>query len=261
VALTFGDARPSVRAVAEKAVSDQVAYRSRVLVYVDILGWRKLVAKSATDFSDMEQVGQAVVALKNSIESAEQLKGLDEELAPEVTVFSDTVVASCPPDPTAIELLLTNVQAFCLNLMAVGLYTRGAVVEGLLHHRDGVIVGPALVDAYLLESTVAKYPRVVVAGPVLERIRAVLQPPAFGPALVEDRDTLWVLDFFFPIEPRDEEFVALVRKRLDEALDKNPNDTGIPSEARLAEELHRLSASARVTRVRRSRGRTNAPPA
>jgi hypothetical protein len=90
-----------------------------------------------------------------------------------------------------------------------------------------VIVGPALIDAYLLESTVAKYPRIVVADGVLGRVREALQTPLFRPALVEDRDTLWVLDLFSTIDPGDEPFVNTIRDRLARAFDDSANEPGI----------------------------------
>jgi hypothetical protein len=46
--------------------------------------------------------------------------------------------------------------------MANGILVRGGLAKGMLHHRGNVVFGPALLDAYALESTIAKFPRILI---------------------------------------------------------------------------------------------------
>jgi hypothetical protein len=193
-------------------------YEERVVAYVDVLGWRKLIQRSVTDPLVRATISKAVHSLKHTQAALAKLKvnaiqGGQEDLYPEVTVFSDTIVASCRPNPVAIEVLVMQMQMYCIRLMVAGLYTRGAITRGHLYHDDGVIIGPALVEAYTLESTLAKYPRIIVAD--------VLRPISGGPSLneeavIDDYDGLGILHLFkgglIPIE---RDFVGAVRERVE----------------------------------------------
>jgi len=52
--------------------------------------------------------------------------------------------------------------ALCLDLLRQGVLTRGGITKGLLYHSSNIAFGPALIEAYRLESEVAVYPRVVL---------------------------------------------------------------------------------------------------
>src|SRR5712672_2824370 len=49
------------------------------------------------------------------------------------------------------------------RLLSSGLLTRGAVAKGKLHHDNPVMFGPAFLEAYHIETTIAKYPQVVLS--------------------------------------------------------------------------------------------------
>jgi hypothetical protein len=85
------------------------------------------------------------------------------------THFSDTVVLSCPADARiGWVALVPRIQRLCTELLRKGCLTRGAIVRGPLYHSDhGDIFGPALIDAHSLESTVAYYPRILIADSAL----------------------------------------------------------------------------------------------
>jgi hypothetical protein len=80
-----------------------------------------------------------------------------------VTQFSDSIVASYRiTEPSAVFHLL-NVIAFCVvDLAHLGYLVRGGVTAGKLYHTREHVVGPAMIDAYRLESKIAQVPRVVI---------------------------------------------------------------------------------------------------
>src|SRR5947207_13388238 len=49
-----------------------------------------------------------------------------------------------------------------LGLLATGIFTRGGIAKGRLHHTDKVVFGPAMLEAYRLESSISRFPRVLV---------------------------------------------------------------------------------------------------
>ncbi|PDZ55088.1 hypothetical protein CON15_23105 [Bacillus cereus] len=59
-------------------------------------------------------------------------------------------------------MLLLVVVHIQLEMMRKGILMRGGLAVGLLCHNDNIVYGPAMVEAYELESKLAIYPRVVV---------------------------------------------------------------------------------------------------
>src|SRR5205807_662034 len=55
-----------------------------------------------------------------------------------------------------------------VSLIWRGMLSRGAVVEGKVLHTDKMIFGPALVEAYDLESKAALFPRIILGDSLLE---------------------------------------------------------------------------------------------
>lgn len=72
-----------------------------------------------------------------------------------------------PPDEeeSAIGGLVVQAAWLQLNLIEAGFFVRGGLSLGLLHLRDGLVFGPALADAYELESDKAVHPRIVLSRP------------------------------------------------------------------------------------------------
>ena len=89
-----------------------------------------------------------------------------------VTQFSDSIVASYRiTEPSAVFHLL-NAIAFCVvDLAHMGYFVRGGVTAGQLYHTRKHVVGPAMIDAYRLESKIAQVPRVVIDKNLLEIAR------------------------------------------------------------------------------------------
>ena len=48
-------------------------------------------------------------------------------------------------------------------MMSKGILLRGGITVGQLCHKDNIVYGPAMVEAYELESKSAIYPRVIVS--------------------------------------------------------------------------------------------------
>lgn len=85
-------------------------------------------------------------------------------------LFSDTLVLAAPVgerdggEEVAIGGLILQACWLQLNLIAQGFFMRGALALGDFHIRDGVIFGPALVDAAELEHEVAVHPRIILSS-------------------------------------------------------------------------------------------------
>jgi hypothetical protein len=147
-------------------------YETRLLAYIDILGWTELIGKSVSQPKILQELNEALRHFQFQTKAREAAKeffnrgGVDKragEMVVDVTHFSDLIVFSCPVKSIAAIGFLLNVQQTCYHLLSIGHYSRGAVVVGEVAHKGNVIFGPALVEAYKLERDVAKYPRIIIA--------------------------------------------------------------------------------------------------
>jgi hypothetical protein len=158
-------------------------YEPRLLAYIDVLGWTNLIMQSVSRPELLNElfIGQNWLA---SVPFAEtegkkffSQHGLSTDMNLDATHFSDTLVISCPIKSPASDMLLPRVQGICESLLWHGHYTRGAIVVGDLVHRENLIFGPALIEAYKLERDVAKYPRIIVTPAALPHVHPTISLP------------------------------------------------------------------------------------
>ena len=69
--------------------------------------------------------------------------------------------------------LFLSLEALTHALLDKGYLIRGAVVKGHLYHDNLSVFGDALVRAYVMESTVARFPRIVLSRDVVDDYRSV----------------------------------------------------------------------------------------
>lgn len=143
-------------------------YSDRLLGYVDILGWSKIV-RDETRAAEVPMAMLEVQAEKDTWEIANALVRAD--YAVQMSEFSDCVAFSCDVrSPEARSQLLSRVCRLYVLWLQRGFLCRGAILVGPLVHIDNVIFGPALVDAHDIEKRAAIYPRVVVREDDLKRL-------------------------------------------------------------------------------------------
>ncbi|MGF9724206.1 hypothetical protein ABEX00_02635 [Bacillus safensis] len=87
----------------------------------------------------------------------------------EVTVFSDSIVISMPVSNSGSGFQLLNEVIFIqMELMYMGIFIRGGMTAGMLYHSENIVFGPAMNEAYCLETKYAIYPRVIVSSNYLQ---------------------------------------------------------------------------------------------
>ncbi|WP_316162874.1 hypothetical protein [Bradyrhizobium sp. SZCCHNRI20481] len=176
-------------------------YQRRATLFLDLLGFRNLVRNGRE--SDI------IDALNVSAHSQIQYKDAAmSDFDFRVTAFSDCIVSS-------VRLLARNnfmPAAFlasyggrlALEMLTRGILVRGALTVGNLYHVEQAVFGPALIEAYELESQFAQYPRIVVPRKVYGNLNISLSI-TMGvewfiehPPCREDFDGMFHLDIFGP---------------------------------------------------------------
>jgi hypothetical protein len=159
---------------------------THLIFYVDFLGVKAFLGVEAVDIARLNSFTillHEIAALRGSFEIIEQPieSGRQFVLRPEISTFSDHIVLSYEID--ALKQLGGNeffsglssaeklISSLAREALPLGLLIRGGVTLGPLHHKNGVVLGPAMVEAYDLESSMAIYPRVVVSQVLYSQLR------------------------------------------------------------------------------------------
>lgn len=134
-------------------------YSDRYVAFLDILGFSNIVRESV---SRPERAAELVKALNRIADRPSTFEVGDffrDDFKGQS--FSDCIVLSENASSRGLAHLLGVVTRLSIELLANGIMLRGGISKGKLHHSDKVVFEPALIEAYRLESTIARYPRVV----------------------------------------------------------------------------------------------------
>lgn len=137
------------------------------VLFVDLLGVREMnLSQRATG---------NLVALHSAV-SFMHRAFLGEPSPYRSAFFSDTLVVAVPivretDDTTEVGNLMRHATWLQSALLAEGFFVRGGLTLGSLHVSDHALFGPALIEAYDLESRVAVHPRIVLSRAAAESQR------------------------------------------------------------------------------------------
>ena len=169
-----------------------IDYKEHLVCFIDLLGFKSTIDQSIGN-NEIRKALYAVIhdlkenSLKkrvygnipyfsldqqNTVKPAGEVFGEDiveqfsESLPLKITQFSDSFVISCPSNNSASCTLLLEC-IYTIKLMFfydLGMMLRGGIALGqLIHEEGGALFGPAMNEAYSLESKLAIYPRVVIS--------------------------------------------------------------------------------------------------
>ena len=165
----------------------------RVVAFVDVLGFRALMQKlQADDPGGLQTVRKVLewIDEQKDFLALQKCPGFPAGPHLEISQFSDCLILSGPSIAAAADVV-ASVAGLAHVLLLNGLLSRGAVVLGEAYHKGGVAFGPAVIDAYDVESKVARYPRIIVSNEVRDT-----GDPTIKPWLRKDEDHHWFIDLY-----------------------------------------------------------------
>jgi hypothetical protein len=178
-------------------------YSSRYVVFLDILGFKDKVAKIEQNRALFELLIELPDIVANALNIANQTFG--ETVDAQGTAFSDSIVVSASASQPAIGLytVATTTVTLCQQLLHRSALARGGLTKGPCYHKNNIVFGQGMIDAYLLEQSIAKVPRVVVTSDIArEWLEAFGHPGglvALRDMIVRDTDGVDFIDLFhFP---------------------------------------------------------------
>ena len=188
-------------------------YENRVTAFIDILGFKDILSQTVgkKDEDQTDKIEEIFMAYK-AIRDVWDLDDKDNEYrksipnnSKQITTFSDCVVVSFRAnEKSEIFYTLLEIKWMIMRLIYRGILCRGAITYGKLIHTDQVLFGPALAEAYILESKAALYPRVILdrdiidlAGKFRSSHHRQSEEQEYVESLLEkDSDGMYYIDYF-----------------------------------------------------------------
>jgi hypothetical protein len=173
-------------------------YQTRVLAYVDILGWSDACATETPRIAEAAEIIHSAAGENSRYRKAELERTYPGRVNPmflavEFGAFSDNFVVSKPAD---FGTRIFAVADVCRRLLRLGFLTRGGVTAGPVYHSDNVVFGPALIEAVALEKE-AIFPRILCSNGLLRHLESLDHMTGLNP-IVTDHLGRKVVNLFDP---------------------------------------------------------------
>lgn len=141
--------------------------RPCAVLYLDLLG----VSAMARGPNALDELRNFDRAIRTAFRYGIGVQPSEERVAFPAAVFSDSFVAAAPvvtsgfdvPEADAVFHLLYEAANLQTELAMRGYFARGAITVGPFHFHEGLLFGPALVEAVELERKTVLNPRIVLS--------------------------------------------------------------------------------------------------
>jgi hypothetical protein len=145
------------------------AYEERYCAFVDILGFGRLIKQLDQGNTPFQALQQLLTKVHNPPQTN---AGASQEADFRAQSISDAVALSAATNVRGIDAVLHSINQLAVDLLTQGFFIRGAIVKDKLYHDNKMVFGKALVRAYRLETSIVRYPRVMVTREVVADVRA-----------------------------------------------------------------------------------------
>jgi hypothetical protein len=174
-----------------------VSYETRAVAFIDILGWGKAVDDSITSPELRRKLLNAAWFIGTRSKEDAEDDTPDYPSFDQATQFSDTVVISHPYSGYLdLMRLVRQITSYQQTMLSLGFPLRGGIAVGPLYHAASHVFGPALNEAYYMESKLALHPRVIIARSLVPQIEmAAKSLPSHWPFVVKDDDGFYSTDY------------------------------------------------------------------
>jgi hypothetical protein len=158
--------------IERRAQRTTAVYRTAIVTFVDILGFRELVRSR-----DALQLFDLIQEIRSTAGQGDEPPGGDSSEInwTRVHAFSDSVVRVRTYDSDfregALFYELLDLVHAQTELAGKGILIRGAMTAGQIYTSADLAFGPAFVRSYDLESSLANYPRIVIDPQLIRAVR------------------------------------------------------------------------------------------
>jgi hypothetical protein len=206
-------------------------YCERYVAFIDILGFKDMVLHINANVAAF-QVLLGLPAILERV-AGENHAMFSDKPDFQCTAFSDSIVISTDASSVAqfvgIYSIIHAVLELAKTFMKANALVRGGISKGMLYHKGPILFGEGVVQAYELETNIARVPRVVVSPEVRLRWDEAFAGGRWIPVLKDvirtDDDGMGFVDLFhFPrgdsIDNGTRDFIRTAGNTLAHLLDK-----------------------------------------
>ena len=183
------------------------------LIWIDILGYKKnadCLFGETYNPESLKRVNSYLQKIADAYEFAidfyKNVMGED----PKIRIFSDNILLYCKlyqnhtDLENIIKLMLVASGIQWVMTGASKILVRGAATIGLFYSNDWFVYGPALIEAYKLETEASIYPRILISNNLLEYLKAqrngdMAFDDLYQGLLLKDDDGLYCIDGLSPM--------------------------------------------------------------
>lgn len=133
------------------------------LAFLDILGYSNMVKSDLEGPAGEEKYFQKLLQLHKETNSL-RYDNLDFTLIQ----FSDSIIISAPYKPETFHAFSKLIAEYQYKLLLNGIPIRGGITYGKHFYQEDFLFSSALIDAYGIESKLARFPRVILSNDLYE---------------------------------------------------------------------------------------------
>jgi len=212
-------------------VTSSIQYNKRMVAFLDILGFERIVDKSRNDTEIVRKLANMLMSSKHIALSILKSKLTVLKVDPTQYVyraFSDTSVITGPYiSHDDLVFLSTWIMYYQYHLWKEEKsFLRGAIVYGDIYHDEDIIFGPAIIDAYHLERDAGKaiWPRVLIDESILDKVTELELKGDLFEIFRRDNNNMVYCDYLR------EFFHLMILAALEKTTGKREQDFGDPIE-------------------------------
>jgi len=213
-------------------VEEERTYELRYCAFLDILGFTDLIGDIARGHIEFEVVRELLRKIHQP--SKYDTAGTADFRA---TTISDAIALSTSFSANGLAVIVDLVSSLTLGALEAGYFMRGGLCRGLLYHDNDMVFGEAFIKAYRIESSVARYPRVMVTKQVYDDALGSNRKSYFQTHLAQSDDGPYFVDVL--------EDIRIGLKIIDAAaLSPTITEAKLASFAKMREQIERRVAEA-----------------
>lgn len=133
------------------------------VAFLDILGYSNMVKSDLEGPSGEEKYFHKLLTLHKETNSLKY-----ENLEFSLIQFSDSIIISAPYNTNTFHSFSKLIAEYQYKLLSNGIPIRGGITYGKHYYKDDFLFSSALIDAYCIESKLARYPRIIISDDLYE---------------------------------------------------------------------------------------------
>lgn len=177
------------------------SYIDCYVAFIDILGFKEFILDKSSTFEKVKSLFDLMKLIYAEQSFVIQSDVLTTKMMRKVKVnfVSDTVILSIPKfEKNSLEVLIFVIDVFISNvLLNHQLLFRGAISEGAFYSCNDIIFGPSIVNAAILESKNAIYPRIIIPSNIVDSYNSTASVDSMnGIKYLIEKDSVICDDFY-----------------------------------------------------------------